>query len=364
MSLRRNRFRPRARHRATTFTPPALLIAALLLLPACSGGVGTYFAPTAAVVGGAGIAEEQLVAHLRITESRRQFTSLFQGPDAARNRLDTKRQILSLLIRETAVVQDARRQGVSVDDRQVAAALDADRQGATPPAFNRLLRQAGVTLADLELYERTKLTVNAATDRVTKSINASADQIAATYQANKASYDAAFRPAHILVCGHLDPSTRQCNVTPDDLALARSINQRAAAGADFGALARQYSVDAGTKDKGGDLGWVTPGSLVQGFEQAALALQPGQVTARPVQTPFGYHVIKLTAKGRSLADASDDINAQLEQSARNRAIDTWLRGLLARTTIRIDPRFGTYDPNSARVVPPPGLAPPLTPPGP
>jgi parvulin-like peptidyl-prolyl isomerase len=314
-------------------------------------------------VGGARISEEDVVAQLRITQSNQQLQTLFQGPNAALDRLDTKRQILSVLVRQQAVVRRARQVGVAVGDRDVQAEIDNDRQGATPADFAKVLERAGITLADLTRFERTKLVVNAVSDKVTKDVNATPEQIAAAYRSNKATYDAQYDAAHILICGHSDPTTGQCQTTPADLELAKSVDQRALAGSDFGQLARQYSSDAATKDKGGDLGWQSPKSLVPEFENAALALQPGQVTSQPVQTPFGYHVIKLVARGRSLAAASDEINAQLEQGPRNQAFSAWLRRTMAGTPIRVNPTFGEFDVRTLAVVAPPGAEPVPSPSG-
>ena len=144
MSLRPIRYRLRARCAGTTAALRRLLLAGVLVLalPGCAGGLGTYFAPTAAVVGGAKISEEDVVAQFRITQSNQQFQSLFQGPNAALNRLDTKRQILSILVRQQAVVEQARHMGISVADKDVQAAIDNDRQGATRAAFAKVLEKA------------------------------------------------------------------------------------------------------------------------------------------------------------------------------------------------------------------------------
>ncbi|MGP4854936.1 peptidylprolyl isomerase, partial [Klebsiella pneumoniae] len=65
-----------------------------------------------------------------------------------------------------------------------------------------------------------------------------------------------------------------------------------APGADFAALAKANYEDPGSKDTGGDLGWVERGAMVKPFEDALFAMKAGEVTG-PVKTDFGFHVLKL-----------------------------------------------------------------------
>lgn len=75
--------------------------------------------------------------------------------------------------------------------------------------------------------------------------------------------------------------------------LAVEINNRALAGENFEKLAREFSEDPGSKDKGGDLGWATRGTFVPEFDKALFDdLKVGQITPAPVKTNFGYHIIK------------------------------------------------------------------------
>ena len=81
------------------------------------------------------------------------------------------------------------------------------------------------------------------------------------------------------------------------LLLAKKIRDSIIAGADFGTLAKEYSEDPGSKDADGELGWVEKGKFVAEFERAAIALQKGEISM-PVESPFGYHIIKLIDKNK------------------------------------------------------------------
>jgi peptidyl-prolyl cis-trans isomerase C len=112
---------------------------------------------------------------------------------------------------------------------------------------------------------------------------------------------------HILI--KADPKAR---------AVAEGVLKRARAGEDFAALAKEFSTDPGSKDSGGDLGWFGRGQMTKKFEEAAFALQPGQISDI-VETEFGLHIIKV--EDRRTADASEQNNpfAPPPQSGRDQA---------------------------------------------
>lgn len=93
-------------------------------------------------------------------------------------------------------------------------------------------------------------------------------------------------------------------------------------GADFAALARANSQDPGSKDAGGDLGWVEKGVMVKPFEDALFAMKPGEI-AGPVKSEFGYHVIQLRevkgGQGKSFEQVRDQLAGEQLQADNEKA---------------------------------------------
>lgn len=98
---------------------------------------------------------------------------------------------------------------------------------------------------------------------------------------------------------------------------AKAIEEELAGGADFAELAKEKSTGP-SGPNGGELGWFTRGQMVPEFETAVFALEPGAVSA-PVQTQFGWHVIKLNETRElpppSLEETRDQLIGQLRQQA-------------------------------------------------
>jgi peptidyl-prolyl cis-trans isomerase C len=85
----------------------------------------------------------------------------------------------------------------------------------------------------------------------------------------------------------------------------------------FAEVAREYSID-GSAQAGGDLGWFGEGVMIPPFEQAVMALEPGEVSG-PVETQFGWHVVQLIdrrdAQVPPLAEVREDLAAQIQREA-------------------------------------------------
>ncbi|MCI0667511.1 MAG: peptidylprolyl isomerase [Methylococcaceae bacterium] len=116
-----------------------------------------------------------------------------------------------------------------------------------------------------------------------------------------------------------------------------ALKRRIEDGDDFAALAKAHSDDKASALKGGDLGWVTPGALVPSFEEAMTALPPGELSD-PVQTQFGWHLIKVLDRGERdnteeyrKEQARDEIRKQkIEEET-----ELWLRRLRNEAFVEI-----------------------------
>ncbi|WP_028536466.1 peptidylprolyl isomerase [Paludibacterium yongneupense] len=116
---------------------------------------------------------------------------------------------------------------------------------------------------------------------------------------------------------------------------ARAIIVALKKGRQFERLAREKSLDTGSKANGGDLGWNDPESFVPEFSQAMVKLSKGQVTPQPIKTQFGWHVIKLDDIRTEEAPSLDSLRPQLEQRILGQRIDKYISDLKAKASIKL-----------------------------
>lgn len=124
--------------------------------------------------------------------------------------------------------------------------------------------------------------------------------------------------------------------TLDTWRRADSIIVAVRGGADWDKLVRQYSADAKTAEKGGDLSWFAPEELPDEFEQPIADLKPGQVT-EPVRTQFGVHVVKVTdrqiARPVTFADDPDRIQRMAVAKKQDEVFRKWVEELKQKTYV-------------------------------
>jgi peptidyl-prolyl cis-trans isomerase C len=121
---------------------------------------------------------------------------------------------------------------------------------------------------------------------------------------------------------------------------AQEIHGKALAGENFSDLAKRYSDDTGSKDKGGSLGPVGKGAMVKPFEDALWALEKPGAIAPVVKTQFGFHVIRLDGKTPASLPPFDDLKAEIIAQLKKDSLDNWRLRLLSDirndSSIKID----------------------------
>jgi len=124
-------------------------------------------------------------------------------------------------------------------------------------------------------------------------------------------------------------------------------------GADFGQIAIEQSIDSSTAPNGGDLGWFTKGQMVDAFEEVAFTTRPGQVS-QPVQTEFGWHIIKVLQHDPNRAMTDEQIS-----QVTGAITSDWLTG--RKSEVKIDSEI---KPTPTSAAPENFVAPPDAPPTP
>ncbi len=146
----------------------------------------------------------------------------------------------------------------------------------------------------------------------------------------KARYDkeaAGFAPPEELRARHILVKTKE---------EAEAIIKELDGGADFAKIATDKSQDPGSAAKGGDLDYFAAGDMVAPFEEAAQKLKIGEYTKEPVQTQFGFHVIKLEDRRKQPVPEFDKVKDQIKQTVVGEKFTETLQGLKKDVKIDID----------------------------
>jgi peptidyl-prolyl cis-trans isomerase C len=106
-------------------------------------------------------------------------------------------------------------------------------------------------------------------------------------------------------------------------------------GGDFAALANEHSSD-GDGTSGGDLGWFTAETMVQPFGEAVRAMEDGTYTRMPVQTQYGWHVIKVEESRDGQAPDIESLRAELTSAVERRKLDEYIQGLREGAVVTLD----------------------------
>lgn len=223
------------------------------------------------------------------------------------------RQVLDQIVAFRLLSQEAEARKIAVPDAEVDGRVgEIRKQFPNEQAFTAALSERQMSPEGLKTDIRRQLLVMRLVDTDIKpTVNVGDKEIGEFYQKNPDRFQEpeAVHAAHILirVPEKADEATK--NKARADAGKALSELKRK--GADFAAVAKKYSQDASAVN-GGDLGFVAKGQTVPAFEQAAFALQPGQVSA-VVESPFGFHIIKVMEHRDGRKVPLEEVKAQVGQ---------------------------------------------------
>ncbi len=220
------------------------------------------------------------------------------------------------------IAKDAAARGQKVDDQVKQAITNKliDSEIVYQEAQKLGLDKQADYLAREELSRRELLTSTYLQDYVKKNPVAEAEVKAAYDQYKKAYGDKEYSARHVLVKTEAE---------------AKEIIAQLGKGADFAKIAKDKSLDPGSKDKGGDLGWFSPATMVKPFSDAVVGLKNGGVSQAPVQTQFGWHVIKLVETRTAQPLTYDKVKEGLQKNLQQRNLENMMANLRTKAKIEL-----------------------------
>jgi peptidyl-prolyl cis-trans isomerase C len=219
------------------------------------------------------------------------------------------------------IAKDATARGQKVDSQVKQAITNKliDSELVYQEAQKLGLDKQADYLAREELSRRELLTSMYLQDFVKKNPISESETKAAYEEYKKAYGDKEYSARHILVKTESE---------------AKDIIAQLGKGGDFAKIAKEKSLDPGSKEKGGDLGWFSPASMVKPFSDVAINLQKGSISSNPVQTQFGWHVIKLIDTRTAQPLPYDKVKDGIQKNLQQRNLEKMMAEL--RTKAKID----------------------------
>lgn len=238
-------------------------------------------------------------------------------PDQAAEARETARKnLVNELISELLIKDRADRLAITVTDAEIKDAITRLKQQygiTTDEQFDTSLKQSGLTRAEMEGRLRDTLITNKVFARELRNRNELTDpELRERYNREKERYRLAER-AHLREIVILKPETDMMKI---EEARQRAVELGEAArkpGTDFANLASTMS-EAATRDKGGDLGEIAKGDLVQDLDKAVFAAPSGAILG-PLETKSAWHIILVEQRLPSEVPAFESIKDQLRRDA-------------------------------------------------
>jgi parvulin-like peptidyl-prolyl isomerase len=229
-----------------------------------------------------------------------------------------KSTLLKGLVQQSQWEQAGAAMGVTVADKEVDTRLEALKQQyfkGDDQKFQDELGKEGLSVEQIRQRIRAKLLSDKIYAAVINKVKVSDADIKAYYDSHKAQY--------------MQPESREVqHILVKKKALADEIYAKLKNGADFGELAKKYTLDTASKDDGGKM-TAYKGKTVAPFDKFVFAAKVGELS-KPIKTQFGWHVIEVLsdtkpAAPQPLAEAKDTISGTLLQQRQKQALQNWVK---------------------------------------
>lgn len=221
-------------------------------------------------------------------------------------------ETLDLMISDEIIRQETEKEGIEVTDEEIAAEITVyEEQYGGADQLEAALAESGMTIEDLEEEVKTYVQIE---KLIGPDIEITDEQITAYFEENKESLgqSAKVEASHILTA------------TKEE---AEELKAQLEDGADFAELAKEHSTDTASAENGGQLGTFGTGEMAPEFEEAAFAMDVDGIS-EPVETEFGFHIIKVTdkteAEEATLENSKEQIEEQLFEEQLNSEYAAWL----------------------------------------
>jgi peptidyl-prolyl cis-trans isomerase C len=261
------------------------------------------------------------------------------APMPPERRDEIVRGLVDQLIAYHLLSQQAHSEKMDASDADVDARVAQLKSGMpTPEAFQQALAAQGMSLEQLRKQTRMTLQVTKVIDAdVNNKVSVSDGEVETFYNQNLERFKQGetVHASHILIAV---PKDADAAAKKQARAKAQQVLDALHKGADFAATAKAQSMDTGSAQNGGDLGFFPKGQMEPTFEKAAFGLKPG-ATSGLVETPFGFHIIKLLERRpprtAPLPEVAPQVKAFLTNQQREAKIQAFVNGAKAKSKIEV-----------------------------
>ena len=230
--------------------------------------------------------------------SAAQFGDVFKGKDGEKLKIQFKKRLLDGLVTQKALLNEAKKRGIKVTDAEVDEQIkQIETQFGGKKGFDEQIKELKLTREQVRVEVANGIVLQKYQDDFGKGKKYTDKELKAFYDENNERYQEpeAVNVRHILV------KTKKA---------AAKIREDLGDGADFEKLAKSDSEDPGTKEGGGNLGFITRGQMFVEFEKAAFELKKGALS-KPIKTESGYHIIELLDRRKSRTQPFKEVKERI-----------------------------------------------------